>query len=347
VRPNGEKMSLAPVIVLCFVGLFQSNNLIPPYLFLSNRLTTPALRKKITNFHPRSSRHSVAAAVLFMSVASTIISNTGADTHCSFPDDILELDTYNGVTIRIDNTVSFTEVDFQERLSASLAAWRKDGKRGIWIHLPTASAHFVPICTEAGFDFHSAERGKAILTQWLDSSTPSRLPLGPTHQIGVGCLVLNKENKMLVVKEQTGPAAKVKLWKIPTGLLDPGEDIPAAAERELKEETGLDGTLHRILCARHASSRGGRAIDLYHVCLMKLAESEDPPKIVKQDSEIAAVQWMDISDYCAQEHWQKSPLYQELNEAMQNAIESGGFEAKRLPTGYYPGTQTIYVPPKL
>jgi len=44
-----------------------------------------------------------------------------------------------------------------------------------------------------------------ILKQWLPES-PSRLPLGPTHQVGVGALVL-EEDKMLVVQEKSGPAA--------------------------------------------------------------------------------------------------------------------------------------------
>jgi len=45
-----------------------------------------------------------------------------------------------------------------------------------------------------------------ILKQWLPD-TPSRLPLGPTHQVGVGALILDDEGKMLVVQEKSGPAA--------------------------------------------------------------------------------------------------------------------------------------------
>lgn len=87
-----------------------------------------------------------------------------------------------------------------------------------------------------------------ILSQWLPEHNPSKLPVGPTHQVGVGALVLNPADpsKMLVVQEITGPAAAYQLWKMPTGLLDPGEDIPDAVIRELKEETGLDGNLEGV-----------------------------------------------------------------------------------------------------
>jgi ADP-ribose pyrophosphatase YjhB (NUDIX family) len=37
-----------------------------------------------------------------------------------------------------------------------------------------------------------------------------------------------------------------KVWKMPTGLTDTGEDIATSAVRELKEETGLDCVFDRM-----------------------------------------------------------------------------------------------------
>lgn len=37
-----------------------------------------------------------------------------------------------------------------------------------------------------------------------------------------------------------GPLRGTGVWKMPTGLLDAGEDIGKGAEREVKEETGVD-----------------------------------------------------------------------------------------------------------
>jgi Nudix hydrolase domain/NUDIX domain len=114
--------------------------------------------------------------------------------------------------------------------------WRQEGKRGIWLKLPTSSAHLVPIAVAAGFAYHLAEPDYLMLTQWL-ASGPSTLPANASHQVGVGAVVLNAHGEMLVVKERSGPAAKAGIWKMPTGLLEQGEDYSAAAEREVHEET--------------------------------------------------------------------------------------------------------------
>ncbi|KAL3894587.1 MAG: hypothetical protein SGARI_007693, partial [Bacillariaceae sp.] len=95
----------------------------------------------------------------------------------------------------------------------------------------------VPDCIAAGFDFHKVLRENVtdataaaaeqkpptlVLSKWLPD-TPSKLPLGPSHQVGVGVVVLNPADpsQMLCVQEQSGPAASYKLWKMPTGLLEP------------------------------------------------------------------------------------------------------------------------------
>lgn len=37
----------------------------------------------------------------------------------------------------------------------------------------------------------------------------------------------------------TGPLRGTGVWKLPTGLLDCGEDLGTGAEREVQEETGI------------------------------------------------------------------------------------------------------------
>ena len=51
--------------------------------------------------------------------------------------------------------------------------------------------------------------------------------------------VINHRGELLVVQERKGPAARPGFWKIPTGLVDVGEDIGEAVAREVQEETGI------------------------------------------------------------------------------------------------------------
>jgi Nudix hydrolase domain/NUDIX domain len=118
--------------------------------------------------------------------------------------------------------------------------WRRRGVRGVWLPLPSALARLVPVAVDAGLQYHHAERSYLMLTAWLPG-TPSTLPANASHQVGVGAVVANSRGEMLVVKERLGPAAKAGIWKMPTGLLDAGEDYAAAAAREVREETVHSG----------------------------------------------------------------------------------------------------------
>jgi 8-oxo-dGTP diphosphatase len=58
---------------------------------------------------------------------------------------------------------------------------------------------------------------------------------------GVGAAVLleDSEGRVLLVKRGNG-ATKPGLWCVPCGFVDYGEEVRAAAAREVREETGLD-----------------------------------------------------------------------------------------------------------
>jgi putative (di)nucleoside polyphosphate hydrolase len=60
----------------------------------------------------------------------------------------------------------------------------------------------------------------------------NELPL----RLGVGIIVLNKENKVFVGKRRDNPINK---WQMPQGGVDRGENLINAMKRELKEETSI------------------------------------------------------------------------------------------------------------
>ena len=59
-------------------------------------------------------------------------------------------------------------------------------------------------------------------------------------RIGVGVVLLNKENKVFVAKRIDNPK---NFWQMPQGGVDEGEDFLSAAYRELEEETFVKSVL--------------------------------------------------------------------------------------------------------
>jgi predicted NUDIX family NTP pyrophosphohydrolase len=49
-------------------------------------------------------------------------------------------------------------------------------------------------------------------------------------------------------------------WSIPKGLVDPEEDLLAAAQREFREETGFDPHAERYVALGHVVQKGGKVV---------------------------------------------------------------------------------------
>jgi 8-oxo-dGTP pyrophosphatase MutT (NUDIX family) len=300
-----------------------------------------------------------------------------------FPESILTYDHYNGVTVHLDHIhhddFSLNAAAVQARLGNALAEWTKQGRKGIWIHLRNNQSELVPVVCNHGFQFHMVQQSSAVncnsnilvLSKWLlsNTNTPSRLPRGPTHQVGVGCVVWNPldATQLLVVQEQSGPAAALNLWKLPTGLADPGEDVHAAALREFKEETGIalvafDGILavrqvHPFVgtqrrCGTSTPTTTPRSVsDLFFVCQLRLLDdiNTDVTTFQPCPDEIAGLQWMSASEYCAQDAWQSSPAHVALNQAIcaaqseQSQSEQWLLRAHVLDGGLDRGVQAVYM----
>ena len=62
--------------------------------------------------------------------------------------------------------------------------------------------------------------------------TPKKLPL----RLGVGAVVLNKNNQVFVGKRKDNPIDK---WQMPQGGVNTGENLIDAMKRELHEETSI------------------------------------------------------------------------------------------------------------
>jgi ADP-ribose pyrophosphatase YjhB (NUDIX family) len=69
------------------------------------------------------------------------------------------------------------------------------------------------------------------------------------HQPPVRCagaVVTDGEGRLLLVRRAHEPSRG--LWSLPGGRIEPGESAPAAAAREVAEETGLDVAVGALVC---------------------------------------------------------------------------------------------------
>jgi hypothetical protein len=101
-----------------------------------------------------------------------------------------------------DNTNEATKQTLEQRIV-------NQDERNILVRKPTATITTTTTTTTIpglGSDNGKPPSTTLILSQWLPD-TPSKLPLGPSHQVGVGIVVLNPSDpsQMLCVQEQSGP----------------------------------------------------------------------------------------------------------------------------------------------
>ncbi|XP_010466999.1 PREDICTED: nudix hydrolase 6 [Camelina sativa] len=213
-------------------------------------------------------------------------------------------DNYGGV--KVDLTEPMTVEDFVPKLSASLVAWRSQGKKGIWMKLADGLDNLIAPAKAEGFVCHHAEREYTMLTSWI-SELPNTLPANASRRIGVGAFVLNKNTReVLVVQEIDGHFKGTGVWKLPTGVINEGENIWEGALREVEEETGIKTKFVEVLAFRESHQAFlERKTDLFFLCELEPITFE----IKIQDSEILAAKWMPIEEYVNQPWNQKKEMF--------------------------------------
>jgi ADP-ribose pyrophosphatase YjhB (NUDIX family) len=213
------------------------------------------------------------------------------------------------------------------------------------LKVPIEKSEYIPIAVKAGFAFHHAEARYVMLTTWL-SQDENHLPPNASHQVGVGCVVVSPDKKLLLVQERNGPLKGTGIWKLPTGLVDAGEDIAEAARREVMEETGIETEFTSTLCFRQAHNMQFGKSDLFFVCLLRPTSSE----IAHQQTEIHACEWKDPEHLFDQEFFKESELHRKVNSLIQDSIDSAAadttngraIEMVKLDIGFRPGQNTLH-----
>ena len=200
-------------------------------------------------------------------------------------------DPYNGLTI-IKESIPTQEEVFIENLNGLIQTATKDQRRLLWLYLDIQQSYLIPCATTLGFEFHTCEKNQLLLVKRLVKN--AIIPTASNHTLGVGVVVFNEHNELLVIKERFSNIG----FKLPGGHIDDAELIQNAAIREVKEETGIDITFESIISIGHFYPHQFNKSNLYILCRAKALSHEIK---IEDTDEILACKWVDIDEYLADE----------------------------------------------
>jgi 8-oxo-dGTP pyrophosphatase MutT (NUDIX family) len=200
------------------------------------------------------------------------------------------IDAYGGVTFEHDALPDDLDLCLAQ-LDADIATYRSNGRRLAWLHVPIARSALIPRLVPLGFEFHHARAAYVMLV--LRLATDAFVHTDASHFVGAGAVVINDRQELLVICERVHANANRPFYKMPGGLVDTGERLSDAVEREVFEETGVRARFESIVCLRHQHGYRFGKSDFYVVCRLTpltLDLNPDP-------EEIAECLWMPVSAY--------------------------------------------------
>jgi len=216
-------------------------------------------------------------------------------------------DRYNGLIIEVDS-IEEGSLAFE----TSLVSLQKDAKEKqkslIWLDLTTQQNEHLAIALKLGFEFHNCESRRVTLT--CQVKVDAYIPVPPTHTIGVGAVVINDRNEILMVRDRIHNNHSV--YKIPGGMVEHADVLSEAVEREVYEETGIKTKLIKMVSVLNSYPYRFNKSNMYIVFQLEPLSSEIN---IIDTHEIELALWLPLDDFFAHKdmsEFQKDLVYSAL-----------------------------------
>lgn len=135
------------------------------------------------------------------------------------------------------------------------------------------------------------------MSETTDSRQQANRPI-----VGVGVVSWRNDQFLLV---RRGKEPNIGQWSLPGGAQELGETVFCAAQREVREETGLEVTIHGLVDVVDGIMRDEDGKLLYHYTLVDVvAESLQGEPVAADDAE--AVAWFTLDDLPALALWSET-----------------------------------------
>ena len=110
--------------------------------------------------------------------------------------------------------------------------------------------------------------------------------------VGVGAVIVDEAGRVLLVKRRFEPLAGQ--WSLPGGAVDVGETLEACVIREMREETGLDVEVGRVIEVFDRIMHDDEGRVQYHYVLVDYV-CRPVGGALTAASDVADVAWVDVA----------------------------------------------------
>jgi len=203
-------------------------------------------------------------------------------------------DLYNGLIIDTESIANTSLSDFKISIQNLLQEAKKDNIALLWLDLTTNQHEQLSFALSLGFKFHNCESTRTTLTYSIQKE--AYIPVAPTHTIGVGGVVINKNNEILLVQDRIHSSHSI--YKLPGGMLEEEQRLEDGIVREVWEETGIRAKLIKMVSVLNSHPYRFNKSNMYIVFQLEALSNEIN---VIDTNEIEKALWMPLEEFYAHE----------------------------------------------